>query len=104
MHIKIGKILGIIFLLSLTVFYSCRTNSSASRQKQVENQREEKDRQVEKQYNEAKEKHLKNQTRETRKRMKSNKSNAIHSGYAKKRPFFLKRWFGKKAPNTCPKS
>lgn len=104
MQNKIGKLLGFIFLLMLTVFFSCRTNSSTSRQKQVENQREEKDRQVEKQYNDAKEKHLKNQTRETRKRMKSNKVNAVQSGYAKKKPFFLKRWFGKKAPNTCPKS
>jgi hypothetical protein len=49
MQNKIGKLLGFIFLLMLTVFFSCRTNSSTSRQKQVENQREEKDRQVEKQ-------------------------------------------------------
>ncbi len=104
MYRNIGKFLGFLLLIMLPVFFACRTNSSASRQKQVENQREEKDKEVEKQYNNAKEKHFKNQTRDTRKRMKTNKSNAVQSGYAKKRPCFLKRWFGKKAPNTCPKS
>jgi type II secretory pathway component PulJ len=101
---NIRKIITVLMIFSLPLFFSCRTNSSAQRQKQVENQREEKDKEAERLYSNAKEKHLKNQTRQTRKQMKSNRGNAEKSGYAKKKPCFIKRWFTKKPKNTCPKS
>ncbi len=87
----------------MPLFLGCRTNSAAQRQNQVEKQREEKDRQAVKMYEEGKSKHLKNQTKQTRSRMKANKENSDKASYYKKK-CFLKRWFTKKAPNTCPKS
>jgi hypothetical protein len=101
---NIGKILTVLFIFVLPLFFGCRTNSSSQRQKQVENQRLEKDKEAESLYNKAKEKHLKNQTRQTRKQMKSNRGSAEKSGYAKKKACFIKRWFTKKPKNTCPKS
>ena len=98
------KILLIAFCLFISlIFIECKTNSSASRQKQVEKQREQKDEEVFDAYNNAKEKHLKNQSRETRKRMKKNEKKSGEKGYLPKKECFLKRWFSRK-PNTCPKS
>ena len=95
----------ILFLLVciLPLFFGCRTNSASQRQNQVEKQREEKDRQAAKMYEEGKEKHLKYQTKQTRKRMKVNKDKSDKSSYYPKE-FFLKRWFSRKPPKTCPKS
>ncbi len=102
MRINISKICLFLFVFLLPFFYSCRSSSSASRQKQVEHQREEKDKEALKMYNKAKEKHLKNQSRQTRRQMKINKMKSENSSNVKKE-CFLKRWFGKK-PNSCPKS
>ena len=82
----------ILFLLVciIPLFYSCKTNSASQRQKQVENQREEKDREAQKLYEEGKEKHLKNQSKKTRNSMKINKDKSVKTSYIKK-SFFLKR-------------
>ena len=95
----------IMFLMicMMPLFFGCRTNSASQRQNQVEKQREEKDRQAEKMYEEGKEKHLKHQTKETRNRMKANKDKSDKASYYQKE-CFLKRWFTRKPPNTCPKS
>ncbi|NVN95103.1 MAG: hypothetical protein HXX18_07470 [Bacteroidetes bacterium] len=92
----------LILICLIPLINSCRTNSASQRQNQVEKQREEKDRQAEKLYEEGKEKHLKNQTKDTRIRMKANKEKSSKASYIKKE-CFLKRWFSHK-PNTCPKS
>lgn len=99
---KFKKIFILSLLAILPLFWSCRTNSAASRQKQVEKQREEKDKEVLKQYNQAVEKHMKNQTKETRKRMKKTKDKSEKSGTIKKQ-CFIKKWFGPK-DKSCPKS
>jgi len=98
----ISRIVLLSIILSLPLLWSCRTNSAASRQKQIEKQREEKDKQAIKQYNEAVERHLKNQTKKTRKRMEENKTKSEKAGLSKK-SCFLKKWFGSK-DKSCPKS
>jgi len=100
---KMNKKILFLLVCIIPFFYSCRTNSASQRQKQVEKQREEKDREAIKLYEDGKEKHLKNQSKETRNRMKVNKDKSIKTSYVKK-DFFLKRWFTRKPPNTCPKS
>jgi len=98
-----SKKILILLICILPLFYCCRTNSAAKRQNQVEKQREEKDKQAGKMYEEGMEKHLKNQTRQTRSRMNANKNKSEKNSYYKKE-CFLKRWFTAKPPNTCPKS
>lgn len=104
MKIKFNRIITIFLVIIIPLFFACRSSSSAQRQKQVENQREEKDREAEKLYSEAQKKHLKNQTRSTRKRMNTNTDNSQRTGYSKKKSCFIVRWFSKKPKNTCPKS
>ncbi|MFZ4401322.1 MAG: hypothetical protein ACOYO1_14885 [Bacteroidales bacterium] len=94
----------ILFLLVfvMPLFFSCKTNSASHRQNMVEKQRNEKDEQAKRLYEEGKERHLKFQSRKTADSMKANKNKSEKSSYYKK-PCFLKRWFTHK-PNTCPKS
>ena len=97
-----GKKIMIILLVALPLCWGgCRSNSAASRQHQVEKQREEKDKEANKMYEEGKERHLKNQSAKTKNNMKANKAKSDKKSYVKK-PCFLKRWFSRK-PNTCPK-
>jgi hypothetical protein len=93
----------IIFLICIIpLFYACRTNTASQRQRQVENQREDNEKEAHKLYEDGVEKHIKNQTKTTRKRMDEMKNKSETTRYTKK-PCFLKRWFSRK-PKTCVKS
>ncbi|MCX6233028.1 MAG: hypothetical protein NTZ33_15985 [Bacteroidetes bacterium] len=94
-----NKWLIILLIFFIPVFLSCRSNSAAQRQQQVEKQREDNEKDAHKMYEEGKEKHLSYQTKKTRKRMDEMKNKSETTRYNKK-DCFLKRWFTRK-PKTC---
>lgn len=92
----------VLLICILPLFFCCRTNSAAQRQNQVEKQREEKDKQAERLYEEGKDRHMKNQSKKTKDLMKASKEKSVKASYYKKQ-CFLKRWFTRK-PKTCSQS
>ena len=102
---KLKNILLMLLIISMPLFYSCRTSSVEQKKKKVEKANEAKDAEALAKYNKALKRHQSIQSKNTKKRMNSNLSNANYTSASQKKQFFLVRWFSKKKKDTpCPAS